>query len=289
MELDFNVIAPRLRTIGLHITQEEQGVLNVASPWLLHEFNLEHIQYFGKVLNVTARPYIILRGFREGADYPIFLVSRDGVKWEELPFVDEKVIAALEVVDFGLTSQKPFSGKLNVMLPRPSGEPEEEEGSEEETPEEGEEEDSNPKEPQPKKDKPLKPTEAHRLAYNINEIHKHMQLIIPSAYTKSAGAPVRNVAFRGLTNPSSKDIAVKDIYVRFLANDYAGDVTTCKTIADYPSSFVYPCRFDVLSNSLNVSSRFWPGSQYYVFAGTLIWGSVYEGNGLMNVNVMHEK
>lgn len=293
MELDFGTIAPRLRTIGLHITIQEQNMIDAAFPWLLHEFSLEHVQYFGKIYTLLPDPYLIVRGFREAVAIPVFLVSINGVDWTELPLVDEKVLEALDAIDYGLTCQRPFTGKLMELLPRPEGEEEEEEPEEQEEQEEqgedqgeeGEEAAPIKKEPKPKKEKPIKPTEAHRLSVCINEIQAHLQLIIPAAYSKRGSQPARNATFRGLTAASSKSIAIKSEYLAFLESGYRGTMEDCPTIADYPNSFIYPSTFDPITNCLIVSSRFWPGCIYYVFARTLIWGSAYEGTGLINCNV----
>lgn len=293
MELDFSTIAPRLRTVGLHITQEEQDIVDAAFPWLLHEYRLDHIQYFGKIFTVLPQPYLVIRGFREGSGTPVFLVTLGGIDWTELPAPDDKIIEALESINYGLLCQHPFTGKLHELLPRPEGEPEEEEEPEEEAEEKGEDEEKEEgeegdeektkKEPKPKKEKPLKPTEAHRLALNITEIQNGLQLIIPVAYSKKGSQPVRNASFRGLMNPSSSDIAVKSEYLAFLENSYSGGMGACPTIATYPYSFTYPSRFCPENNCLLVSNRFWPGARYYVFSGTLIWGSAYEGTGLMDI------
>jgi len=295
MELDFDVTAPRLRALGLHVTTQEQDLLSKAVPWLMQEHGLNHVTYFGKVFTVEQSPYLVLLGY--GPEGTAFLVSRDGTNWTMLPEADEKARAALEELGYGPQCQVPFSGKVSELLPRPEGEPEEEEEPEEaeEEPEEEFDEDGNPlprreRTPKPPKpEKPLKPTEAHRLSQNLSEIHKHLQIIIMAAYSKKNGAAVRNSSFRGLAAPEAKDLATAADFQRFLAADYSGDITACTSLADYPNSFVYPSAFNSTANALVARSRLWPGCLYYVFAGTLIWGSVYEGTGLANLEMPGER
>ena len=105
-----------------------------------------------------------------------------------------------------------------------------------------------------------------------------MQIVFVDAYCKREGKQLLNTQFRGLATVGPENLVLQRDYDQYLAGKVARE--ELKTLRDAPSNACYRSEFDALEGCLRVTSVHYRGLTYYVYAGALVWGAFYDGDGL---------
>ncbi|KAK2964126.1 putative Radial spoke head protein 9 like protein [Blattamonas nauphoetae] len=288
---------------GVIFAQKEKSLLRTALTSLKTENKTKYIAYWGKIEGINA-DYFLIKAWDEYLGPAKYFYSNDMVDWAQVPEVDPHVEEMVKL-DQSLyigdpTIKTRFRDLTKLTKKDPTGEeeenaapPEEEEEAEEAAPEEGaEEEEGAPK-------KPKKPsnffTEDQRIAVFVRQIELNCQLVPRSfLYLNATHLVCENPSYKGLSQVESLKLT-SYLHLRFPFDPIVRKNLEVKGV-NKPFDFLDPADNDQPVGSwslqyksfvslISIRSLLFPGYQVFLRPDTPEWGSVYVGNGLMNIDI----
>jgi len=258
---------------GVVFSVSEKAEMITALPLLLCDERLRELYIWGKIEG-TLRTYLIAKGFA-GSDLGAkakYFFSLTGGQWAQLPEVTDEVVEVLESAGVGAQSQKRFSGDSSLVFKK-DGEPEDEEEVEE------------------TQDGTVV-TELHRLARTVTLIDVETGIVPHSAYFVCPhGQVTRNPSFNALSVGEAQMLSAFARTGTTLATLEANprmepsELHKMKTLEDDKPDGLWGLTFETDRMLVTIRNRFFPGHMFFIQVGTKVWGTVYRGSGLRNLDV----